>query len=124
MGILIRATSENDNLCICIIPLGAVMYATAGRHPLLGITTAFAGVSGGFSANFLPSSLDPLLQGFTQKAAHIIDPNLSVNPLCNWGFMSASCIFIRQRVCFCAIWECMSIRISYYGKSAATAAWR
>ena len=70
------------------------MYAAAGRHPLLGITTAFAGVSGGFSANFLPSGLDPLLQGFTQKAAQIMDPNAVVNPLCNWGFMSASCCVI------------------------------
>ena len=70
------------------------MFAAAGRHPLLGITTAFAGVGGGFSANFLPSGLDPLLQGFTQKAAQIIDPNAVVNPLCNWGFMSASCLVI------------------------------
>lgn len=83
-----------DSGYVLIIPLGAVMFAAAGRHPLLGITTAFAGVSGGFSANFLPSSLDPLLQGFTQKAAQIIDPNISVNPLCNWGFMSISCLVI------------------------------
>lgn len=83
-----------DSGYVLIIPLGAVMFAAAGRHPLLGITTAFAGVSGGFSANFLPSSLDPLLQGFTQKAAQIIDPNISVNPLCNWGFMSLSCLVI------------------------------
>lgn len=83
-----------DSGYVLIIPLGGVLFAAAGRHPLLGITTAFAGVSGGFSANFLPSSLDPLLQGFTQKAAQIIDPSRSVNPLCNWGFMSASCLVI------------------------------
>ncbi len=86
--------SAGDSGHVLVIPLGGAMYAAAGRHPLLGITTAFAGVSGGFSANFIPSGLDPLLQGFTQKAAQIIDPNAVVNPLCNWFFMSATCIII------------------------------
>lgn len=86
--------SAGDTGYVLIIPLGAVMFQAAGRHPLLGITAAFAGVSGGFSANFLPSSLDPLLQGFTQKAAHIIDPSAAVNPLCNYWFMTASCVVI------------------------------
>ena len=92
VGIL--SHSIGDPGFVLVIPLGAVIYAAAGRHPLLGITTAFAGVGGGFSANFLPSGLDPLLQGFTQKAAQIIDPTITVNPLCNWGFMSASCLVI------------------------------
>ncbi len=92
VGIL--SHSIGDPGFVLVIPMGAVMYAAAGRHPLLGITTAFAGVGGGFSANFLPSGLDPLLQGFTQKAAQIIDPDIVVNPLCNWGFMSASCLVI------------------------------
>jgi len=86
--------SAGDTGYVLIIPLGAVMFQAAGRHPLLGITAAFAGVSGGFSANFLPSSLDPLLQGFTQKAAHIIDPSAAVNPLCNYWIMTASCVVI------------------------------
>ncbi len=94
MLVAIMSHSAGDTGYVLIIPLGAVMFAAAGRHPLLGITAAFAGVSGGFSANFLPSSLDPLLQGFTQQAAQIIDPDISVNPLCNWGFMSASCAVI------------------------------
>ncbi len=92
VGIL--SHSIGDPAFVLVIPMAAVMYAAAGRHPLLGITTAFASVGGGFSANFLPSGLDPLLQGFTQKAAQIIDPEITVNPLCNWGFMSASCLVI------------------------------
>lgn len=92
--VAILSHSAGDSGYVLIVPLGAVMFAAAGRHPLLGITTAFAGVSGGFSANFLPSSLDPLLQGFTQKAAQIIDPEAMVNPLCNWGFLSVSCLVI------------------------------
>jgi aminobenzoyl-glutamate transport protein len=71
-----------------------VIYATAGRHPLAGIAASFAAISGGLSANFLPSGLDPLLQGFTESSARIIDPGRTVNPLCNWFFMSASCLII------------------------------
>jgi aminobenzoyl-glutamate transport protein len=71
-----------------------VIFYTAGRHPLAGIAAAFAGVSGGFSANFIPSGLDPLLQGFTQTAAQLIVPARLVNPLCNWFFTSASTLLI------------------------------
>src|SRR5690606_34542986 len=46
---------------VLVIPLGAVIFYAAGRHPLAGIAAAFAGVSGGFSATIVPSSLDPLL---------------------------------------------------------------
>jgi aminobenzoyl-glutamate transport protein len=79
---------------VLVIPLGGVIFYAAGRHPLAGIAAAFAGVSGGFSANFVPSSLDPLLQGLTQSAAQIIDPARTVNPLCNWFFTGLSCILI------------------------------
>ena len=64
---------------VLVIPLGGVVFYAAGRHPLAGIAAAFAGVSGGFSANFIPSGIDPLLQGFTQSAAQILDPERLVN---------------------------------------------
>ena len=92
VGIL--SHSAGDTGYVLVIPLGGLIFATAGRHPVAGIAAAFAGVSGGFSAAFLPSSLDPLLQGFTQSAAQIIDPTRTVNPLCNWYFMSASTVLI------------------------------
>lgn len=79
---------------VLVIPLGGVIFYAAGRHPLAGIACAFFGVSGGFSANFIPSGLDPLLQGFTQSAAQILDPARLVNPLCNWGFTSASSLLV------------------------------
>ena len=79
---------------VLVIPLGGVIFYAAGRHPLAGIAAAFAGVSGGFSANPVPSSLDPLLQGLTQSAAQIIDPARLVNPLCNWFFTGASTMLI------------------------------
>lgn len=79
---------------VLVIPLGGVIFYAAGRHPLAGIAAAFAGVSGGFSANFVPSAIDPLLQGFTQSAAQVIDPSVQLNPLNNWFFTSASSFLI------------------------------
>src|SRR5690606_37247421 len=63
--------TATDAAYVLVIPLGGVIFYTAGRHPLAGIAAAFAGVSGGFAANFIPSGIDPLLQGFTQAGAHI-----------------------------------------------------
>ena len=79
---------------VLVIPLGGIIFYAAGRHPIAGIAAAFAGVSGGFSANPLPSALDPLLQGFTQPAAQIIDASVQVNPLCNYYFTACSSILV------------------------------
>ena len=79
---------------VLVIPLGAVIFYAAGRHPLAGIAAAFAGVSGGFSATIVPSSLDPLLAGLTQEAARIIDPQMVVSPLNNIYFTTASTLLI------------------------------
>ena len=79
---------------VLVIPLGGVIFYAAGRHPLAGIAAAFAGVSGGFSASFIPSSIDPLLQGLSQAGARILDPAIELNPLNNYFFTTASSVLI------------------------------
>ena len=79
---------------VLVIPLGGVIFYSAGRHPLAGIAAAFAGVSGGFSANLIPSAIDPMLQGISQSAAQIIDSSISLNPLNNFYFTAGSSILI------------------------------
>lgn len=79
---------------VLVIPIGGVMFYAAGRHPLAGIAAAFAGVSGGFSANFIVSGLDPLLSSLTQTGVDIVNKDYVVNPLCNIWFTAVSCIFI------------------------------
>ena len=75
---------------VVLIPMGAAIFYGMGRHPLAGIGAAFAGVSGGFGANFLPTGLDPMIAAFTEPAAQIIAPNYTVNPLSNYYLMAAS----------------------------------
>lgn len=96
MLILVAIVSHTavDAGYVLVIPLGGVIFYAAGRHPLAGIAAAFAGVSGGFSANFVPSAIDPLLQGFTQSAAQIIDADIQLNPLNNYFFTAISSIVV------------------------------
>ena len=80
---------------VLVIPLGGIIFYAAGRHPLAGIAAAFAGVSGGFSANPVPSAIDPLLQGFTQPAAQLLaGEGFQVNPLNNYFFTALSSVLI------------------------------
>lgn len=79
---------------VLLVPLAALVFLAVGRHSLAGLAAAFAGVSGGYSANLLLGTVDPLLAGLTQEAARIIDPAYSVNPAANWYFMSVSTFFI------------------------------
>jgi aminobenzoyl-glutamate transport protein len=75
---------------VLLVPLAAVIFAVVGRHPIAGLAASFAGVSGGYSANLLLGTLDPLLAGLTQEAARIVDPAYTVNPAANYYFMAAS----------------------------------
>ncbi|MBT3933917.1 MAG: AbgT family transporter [Bacteroidetes bacterium] len=75
---------------VLIIPLGAIIFQSVGRHPIAGMAAAFAGVSGGFSANLFIGTIDPLLAGISTEAANIIDKDYYVLPTANYYFMVAS----------------------------------
>ncbi|HVS31343.1 MAG TPA: AbgT family transporter [Thermoanaerobaculia bacterium] len=79
---------------VLLLPLSAMIFLAVGRNPLAGLAAAFAGVSGGYSANLLLGTIDPLLAGLSQEAARLIDPAYLVNPACNWYFMASSTFLI------------------------------
>ncbi len=79
---------------VLVIPIGGVIFHSLGRNPIAGMAAAFAGVSGGFSANVLISSTDVLLSGISTSAAGIVDPTYVVDTLSNYYFMCASTIII------------------------------
>ncbi len=79
---------------VLLVPLGAIIFLSIGRHPIAGLAAAFAGVSGGFSANLLLGTIDPLLAGITQEAARIIEPEYIVTPACNYYFMATSTFIV------------------------------
>lgn len=87
-GIISNTASELGY--VVLIPLAAMIFHSLGRHPLAGLAAAFAGVSAGYSANLLLGTVDPLLSGITEAAAHMIDPDYVVGPEVNWYFMFIS----------------------------------
>ena len=84
-----------DAAYVVLIPLAGVIFAAAGRHPVAGIAAAFAGVSGGFSANLLPGQLDALLFGITEAAAETILPTWDANIAGNaWFIIAMTFVFL------------------------------
>lgn len=75
---------------VVLVPLGAIIFLGFKRHPLAGLSAAFAGVSGGYSANLLLGTNDPLLSGISTEGARILDANYIVNATDNWFFMAVS----------------------------------
>ncbi len=79
-----------DAAYVVLIPLAGIIFHAAGRHPVAGIAAAFAGVSGGFSANLLPGQLDALLFGVTQEAVETVFTDYPVISIAgNWYFIAA-----------------------------------
>jgi len=79
---------------VLLVPLAGTIFLAIGRHPIAGMAAAFAGVSGGFSANLFLGTIDPLLAGLSEEAAHLVDKTYEVNPTANYYFMIASTFVI------------------------------
>ncbi len=79
---------------VLLVPLAGTIFIAIGRNPIAGMAAAFAGVSGGFSANLVLGTIDPLLAGLSEEAARLVDPEYLVNPTANYYFMVASTLLI------------------------------
>lgn len=90
----VNSAIAGDAGFIILPPLGALVFASVGRHPIAGLAAAFAGVAGGFSASVLVTALDVLLGGLSTEAAHAIVPGYHVEATANYYFMTASAFLI------------------------------
>jgi len=91
-GVLSNTASEIGY--VLLVPLGGIIFLGAGRHPIAGLAAAFAGVSGGYSANLLLGTVDPLIAGLSEEAAQIVQEGYRVNPAANYFFMVASTFIV------------------------------
>lgn len=92
LGIMSNIASSTGY--VVLVPLGAILFMAFGRHPIAGLAAAFAGVSGGWSANLLIGTNDPMFAGMSTQAARMIDPGYTVLPVSNWYFMMVSTLLI------------------------------
>ncbi len=79
---------------VVLPPVAMALFLAAGRSPLVGLAAVFAGVSAGFSANLFPTSLEPLLAGFSTSAAQLIDPEHEVAATANLRFIQVSTVLL------------------------------
>jgi len=92
LGIMSNIASSTGY--VVLVPLGAILFMAFGRHPIAGLAAAFAGVSGGWSANLLIGTNDPMFAGMSTQAAQTIDPGYTVLPVANWYFCIVSTILL------------------------------
>lgn len=79
---------------LILIPLGAAAFASVGRHPLAGLSAAYAGVSVSFAVNALITPLDGLLTEVTNESIAIVDPNRSIDLTANLWYAIVSTLFV------------------------------
>ena len=98
-------THAADAGYLVYIPLAGLIFAAAGRHPILGIAVGFAGTGVGLSGNLFPGQYDVLILGITESGARILEPGWTMNPLGNWWFglgiaavFTALAWFITERI--------------------------
>lgn len=92
LGIISNVASSTGY--VMLVPLGAILFMSFGRHPIAGLAATFAGVSGGWSANLLIGTNDPIFAGMSTEAARMIDSTYTVLPTANWYFMIASTFLV------------------------------
>lgn len=97
---------------VLLVPLAGTIFMAVGRNPIAGLAAGFAGVSGGYSANLILGTIDPLLAGLSEEASHLVDATYHVNPTANYYFMVASTFLIA----FLGTWVTEKIIIPRLGK--------
>lgn len=90
----VMSSIASDAGYLVLIPLGAAVFYKVGRHPLAGLSAAFAGVSGGFGVNLVITPVDGMLTEILNGAVHIINPSYSVDLMANFYFSIASTILV------------------------------
>lgn len=64
----IMSSIATDAGYLILIPLAGLLYAGLGKHPIIGMAAAFAGVSAGFSANLIPGTPIDVIVGNNAQA--------------------------------------------------------
>lgn len=90
----VMSSIASDAGYVILVPLGAIVFLSFDRHPMAGLAAAFAGVSGGFSANLLAGPIDALLAGITTEGARLVSATATVGAADNWYFIIASTFLV------------------------------
>ncbi|MFC7331337.1 AbgT family transporter [Marinactinospora rubrisoli] len=91
-----QAHMMSDVAMVVIPPLAAMLFRSAGRHPVAGLLGGFACTGAGYAAGFTVGSLDALYVGITQQAMTVLPEaaGVHVNLLSNYFFTAASSVVL------------------------------
>ncbi|MDU0479299.1 AbgT family transporter [Staphylococcus chromogenes] len=110
----VGASVMADSAWVVVPPLAALVFKSAGRHPVAGLLGGFASVGAGYSTSFVPTSLDALFAGITNAVMETLPHSQAteVNPLSNFYFNFVSALilglvagFITDRILEPRMWR-------------------
>lgn len=84
----------NDVGYAILIPLAALLYFMNNRNPMLGVATAFCGVSFGYGVSLFVGTQEIALKDYTKTAALLIDDTAHIALTSNLFFIIVSTIII------------------------------
>ena len=77
-----------------LIPLAALIYFINNRNPILGIVTAFCGVSFGYGVSIFVGSMEVSLMDYTKNAAILVDDATHIALTSNLIFIMIATIIL------------------------------
>ena len=77
-----------------LIPLAALIYFINHRNPILGIITAFCGVSFGYGVSIFVGSMEVSLMNYTKAAAKLVDDSTHIALTSNLIFIMVATIIM------------------------------
>lgn len=92
--IAITSSLINEVGYAILIPLVALVYFINNRNPIIGIVTAFCGVSFGYGVSMFVGSMEVSLMDYTRDAARLIDDTTHIALTSNLIFIIATTIIL------------------------------
>ncbi|MBO5493578.1 MAG: AbgT family transporter [Pyramidobacter sp.] len=80
--------------------IGAALFASLGRNPILGLLTGYCATHGAWSANLMIAGTDVLLAGITESAAGGMSIKAASHPMINYYYMFAASFVVALIITF------------------------
>ncbi len=90
----VSSSFASDAGFMLLPPLAGMLFYATGRNPLAGIIAAYGSVAAGFAASFFLGIVEVVGFSFTEAAAKLIDPKLSIPIVSNYYFTFVSSILL------------------------------
>ncbi|MBP1154871.1 MULTISPECIES: AbgT family transporter [unclassified Paenibacillus] len=109
----VSSSVASDAGFMVLPPLAGMLFYATGRNPLVGIIAAYGSVAAGFASSFFLGVVEVVGFGFTEQAARLLDPGISVPIVSNFYFTFISA-FLLPLTAFFVTEKIVSPRLGHY----------